>query len=151
MNLSPYNSALRKGIFSPKYTFMPNEMVIVKRSEIGLGLFAKVDIPKGTRIIRYTGERIRRDDLEKHKGRYLFTLNEKWTIDGKSRENIARYANHSCRPNAETITTVKSIWIIAKRKIKAGEEITYDYGKDYFNQFIKPHGCKCVKCKMVKP
>jgi SET domain-containing protein len=128
---------------------MPTEMVIVKRSKIGLGLFAKVDIPKGTRIVQYTGERILKDDLEKHKGRYLFTLNEKWTIDGKSRSNLARYANHSCRPNAETITTVKSIWIIAKRKIKMGEEITYNYGKDYFNQFIKPIGCKCVKCKTV--
>jgi SET domain-containing protein len=130
---------------------MPSEMVIVKRSETGLGLFASVDIMKGTRIIRYTGERIPRDDIQRHKGRYLFTLNDKWTIDGRSRTNIARYANHSCRPNAETITTVKSIWIIAKRKIKAGEEITYDYGKEYFNEFIKPNGCKCAKCKSVKP
>jgi len=129
---------------------MTSEMVIVKRSEIGLGLFAVVDIPKGTRIIQYTGVRIRKDDTEKHKGRYLFTLNDKWTIDGKSRTNLARYANHSCRPNAESITTVNKIWIIAKRKIKAGEEITYNYGKTYFNQFIKPNGCKCVKCKSVK-
>jgi uncharacterized protein len=129
---------------------MTNEMVIVKRSETGLGLFAKVDIPKGARIVPYTGERIRRDDIERHKGRYLFTLNDKWTIDGRSRTNLARYANHSCRPNAESITTAKKIWIIAKRKIKAGDEITYNYGKSYFNQFIKPNGCKCVKCKTAK-
>jgi SET domain-containing protein len=129
---------------------MTSEIVIVKRSEIGLGLFALIDIPKGTKIIQYTGERIRKDDTERHKGRYLFTLNDKWTIDGKSRTNLARYANHSCRPNAETITTVNKIWIVAKRKIKAGEEITYNYGKTYFNQFIKPNGCKCVKCKSVK-
>ena len=130
---------------------MPSEMVIVKRSETGLGLFAAVDITKGARIIQYTGERIPKNDVERHKGRYLFTLNDKWTIDGRSRTNLARYANHSCRPNADTVTTVKSIWIIAKRKIKAGEEITYDYGKDYFDEFIKPNGCKCVKCKSVKP
>jgi hypothetical protein len=129
---------------------MPNEMIVVKRSEIGLGLFATMDIPKGTRIVQYTGERIRRDDVERHKGRYLFTLNDKWTIDGSSRTNLARYANHSCRPNAKSTTTTKTIWIIAKRKIKAGEEITYNYGKAYFNQFIKPKGCKCVKCKSVK-
>lgn len=128
---------------------MPNEMVIVKRSDIGLGLFATTEIPKGARIVQYTGERIRRDDVAKHKGKYLFTLNDKWTIDGKSRTNLARYANHSCRPNAESITTVKTIWIIAKRKIKAGEEITYNYGKAYFDQFIKPNGCKCVKCKAI--
>ena len=129
---------------------MASETVIVKRSAIGLGLFAKVDIPKGARIIPYTGKRIRRDDVEKHKGRYLFTLNDKWTIDGKSRANLARYANHSCRPNAKSITTIKNIWIIAKRKIKAGEEITYNYGKAYFEEFIKPNGCKCEKCKAVK-
>ncbi|MCA1623321.1 MAG: SET domain-containing protein [Acidobacteria bacterium] len=125
---------------------MASEMVIVKRSKIGLGLFATTDIPKGSRIIQYTGTRILKNDTAKHKGRYLFTLNDKWTIDGKSRTNLARYVNHSCRPNAETITTMSKIWVVAKRKIKAGEEITYNYGKEYFNQFIKPIGCKCVKC-----
>lgn len=128
---------------------MTGEIVVIKRSEIGLGLFATVDIPKGTRIVQYTGQRIPKDDVEKHKGKYLFTLNDKWTIDGKSRTNLARYANHSCRPNAKSITTIKTIWIVAGRKIKAGEEITYNYGKDYFNEFIKPNGCKCVKCKPV--
>lgn len=125
---------------------MENKLVIVKRSKTGLGLFALADIEKGSRIIQYTGIKIPRDDLARHKGRYLFTLNDKWTIDGRSRENIARYANHSCRPNADTITNSRNIWIIAKKKIKAGEEITYDYGREYFNQFIKPHGCKCAKC-----
>ena len=128
---------------------MENDSVIVKRSEIGLGLFAKVDISKGAKIVQYTGERIRRDDVARHKGKYLFTLNDKWTIDGKSRANLARYANHSCRPNAKSITTPRKIWIVARRKIRAGEEITYNYGKNYFNQFIKPIGCKCVKCKTV--
>ena len=125
---------------------MASEMVTVKRSKTGLGLFALNDIKKGSKIIQYTGIKIPRDDLSRHKGRYLFTLNDKWTIDGRSRDNIARYANHSCRPNADTITTARTIWIIAKRKIRAGEEITYNYGKEYFNQFIKPNGCKCVKC-----
>ncbi len=128
---------------------MTDKMVIVKRSKIGLGLFAATDIAKGTRIIQYTGERIPKSDTARHKGKYLFTLNDKWTIDGKSRVNIARYANHSCRPNADTITTTSKIWIIAKRKIKAGEEITYNYGKEYFNQFIKPNGCRCAKCQPV--
>lgn len=125
-------------------------MVKVKRSKIGLGLFATVDIAKDARIIEYVGERILKTDTARHKGRYLFTLNEKWTIDGKSRANIARYVNHSCRPNAQSITTAKKIWIIAKRKIKAGEEITYNYGKNYFNEFIKPFGCKCAKCQSEK-
>ena len=122
-------------------------MIIIKRSKTGLGLFATTDIPKGTRIVQYTGTRILKNDTEKHKGRYLFTLNDKWTIDGKSRTNLARYVNHSCRPNANSITTTSKIWIVAKRKIKAGEEVTYNYGKNYFDQFIKPIGCKCVKCQ----
>ena len=126
---------------------MASEMIIVKRSRTGLGLFATTDIPKETRIVQYTGTRILKSDNGKHKGRYLFTLNDKWTIDGKSRTNLARYVNHSCRPNAKSITTRNKIWIIAKRKIKAGEEITYNYGKNYFEQFIKPIGCRCVKCK----
>ena len=126
---------------------MAEEMVRVKRSATGLGLFATVDIPKGARIIQYVGERILRSDRARHKGKYLFTLNDKWTIDGKSRANLARYVNHSCRPNAKSITTPRKIWIVAKRKIRASEEITYNYGKNYFEQFIKPIGCKCVKCR----
>ncbi len=54
---------------------MTSKMVVVKRSEIGLGLFATADIPKGTRIIQYTGERIRKDDVEKHKHPYRNRLN----------------------------------------------------------------------------
>lgn len=125
---------------------MANQSVKVKRSAIGLGLFAAEEIAKEARIIEYTGEKILRSDRARHKGKYLFTLNSRWTIDGKGRENIARYGNHSCRPNARTETIRGKIWIIARRKIRAGEEITYDYGKEYVDQFIKPFGCKCAKC-----
>lgn len=118
----------------------------VKRSTTGLGLFATSDIAKGTRIIQYTGEIFSNSNTEKYKGRYLFKITEKRTLDGSSRSNTARYANHSCRPNAYTEIIRGKIWIIAKRKIKAGEEITYHYGKEYFNHFIKPKGCRCVKC-----
>lgn len=122
-------------------------MVVVKRSEIGLGLFATTDIPKGTKFIQYTGERISNADTDKYKGRYLFKLDDEYTIDGRSRSNLARYINHSCRPNAYTEIIEGEIWIIAKRQIKAFEEITYHYGKEYFDYFLKPKGCKCSKCK----
>lgn len=124
------------------------KIVAVKRSKTGLGLFAACDIAKEKKIIQYTGKRILRSDIERHKGKYLFTLNKRYTIDGKSRDNLARYANHSCRPNAYTEIIRGKIWIIAKRKIKESEEITYDYGKEYFEQFIKPKGCKCAKCEV---
>ena len=76
---------------------------------------------------------------------YLFDLDEKITIDGSARSNLARYINHSCKPNCEAVhyTDANEIGIEAKRKIKAGEELTYDYGKDHFNEYIKPYGCKC--------
>jgi SET domain-containing protein len=122
------------------------DLTVVKRSNIGLGLFATTVIPKETKIIQYTGERILSNDVQKHRGKYLFTLNQKYTIDGRSRDNLARYINHSCRPNAYTEVIRGKIWIIAKRRIRESEEITYDYGKEYFNQFIKPKGCQCAKC-----
>jgi hypothetical protein len=121
-------------------------MYIVRRSKIGLGLFATTDIPKGAKIIQYVGERIGNDEIEKHKGKYLFTLDDKYTIDGKSRKNLARYINHSCRPNTYTEIVDGEIWVFAKRKIKTFEELTFHYGKEYFNQFIKPKGCRCAKC-----
>lgn len=125
-------------------------MTIVKRSKTGLGLFAAADIPKGTRIVQYTGKIISNEEADRHRGRYLFTLDSEQTIDGSSRDNLARYINHSCRPNADSDVIDKEIWIIAKRKIKAFEEITINYGRSYFNQFIKPKGCKCVKCNPDK-
>jgi len=120
----------------------------VKRSKTGLGLFATRDFNKGEFIIEYTGEKITTDEADSRGGQYLFILNKKFTIDGKGRENISRYVNHSCRPNAEAEIDEDEwkINILAKKKIKAGDEITYDYGKEFFNEYIKPHGCKCEKC-----
>ena len=78
--------------------------------------------------------------------RYLFEINSRWTIDGATRRNRARYINHSCRPNAEVYFIKHAIRIRAIRNIKAGEEITYHYGRNYFEAFIKPAGCKCLAC-----
>ncbi len=124
-----------------------NEFGKVKRSTTGFGFFATTDIPKGTKIVQYTGELIQNSDTAKYKGRYLFKIDDEYTIDGSSRTNLARYINHSCRPNAYTEIIEGEIWIIAKRKIKSSEEITYHYGKEYFNYFIKPIGCRCAKCR----
>jgi len=77
----------------------------------------------------------------------LFEVNARWTIDGKSRTNVARYINHSCRGNADPVIRDRRIRIKAIKNIAAGDEITYDYGKDHFNAYIKPHGCQCDKCR----
>ena len=125
--------------------------VSIKRSRAGLGLFATKEFSRGEFIIEYTGEHIPTEEADKRGGKYLFILNTEITIDGRGRENTARYINHSCKPNAEAEAdeSAGKISISAKRKILPGEEITYDYGKEYFNQYIKPLGCKCTSCLKI--
>jgi len=120
---------------------------VIKRTATGLGMVAVEPIAKGTRIAEYTGPLVSNEEVEKRKtGKYFFGVNSKWSIDGTPRSNIARYINHSCRPNAEAIISGRRVWIWSRRRIKAGEEIAYDYGKEYFEEHIKPIGCKCAKC-----
>lgn len=118
----------------------------VKRSATGLGLFALAPIPPNKRIVEYRGVIISNEESLEIGGKYLFTLDDNRAIDGRSRDNIARYINHSCRPNAEAYTNGKRVWIWSARTIRAGEEITIDYGKEYLDEFIKPGCCKCEKC-----
>ena len=119
----------------------------VGRSRTGLGCFATQEIQKGQLIDTYRGQLLSNEEAEKRDNRYMFEVNSRWTIDGSSRRNLARYFNHSCRPNAESDVKGHKVIITARRKIKPGEEITYDYGKDYFDIFLKPIGCKCDKCR----
>jgi len=120
---------------------------VIRRTGTGLGLITLKPISKGTRIIEYFGPLVPNEEVEKRTGKYFFELNDKFSVDGSPRDNIARYINHSCRPNAEAIISRNErIWIWAKRDIKAGEELTYDYGKDYFDNVIKPMGCRCARC-----
>ncbi len=120
----------------------------VGRSETGLGLFATEVIEKGTFIIEYLGPRISNAEVHcRRSTRYLFEVNSRWTIDGSPRWNTARYINHSCRPNAEAVVSQGRIRIRSIRRIRPGDEITYNYGKSYFDTFIKPIGCKCLACR----
>jgi uncharacterized protein len=128
-----------------------NKPYRVGRSRTGLGLFATQPIKKGTKIVRYFGPLLdskkKKDDAIENK--YLFELNGRWTIDGSVRENVARYINHACRPNAESDVKPRKrkVFIRAIKKIEPGEEINYDYGTDYFKAYLKPIGCKCAACE----
>lgn len=124
----------------------------VFKSSAGFGLKTLRDWDKGDLIIEYTGKKISHAEADKKPNRYQFDLDKKWTIDGSGRSNLARYINHSCRPNCEAVhyTDTNEIGIEAKRAIKAGEELTYDYGKVYFDEYIKPIGCRCEKCVTKK-
>jgi SET domain-containing protein len=113
----------------------------VARSRTGLGLFATLPIEKGTIIVEYKGRRISHAEaarLEARGSRYMFEINSRWTVDGSSRRNIARYANHSCRPNAESDVVRGKVILRAIKTMKPGEEITYDYGEEYFEIFSSP-------------
>ncbi len=126
--------------------------VSVKRSSAGLGLFAGEAIQKEQLIIEYTGDRISEDEANRRGGRYLFEVTDTLVIDGKNRKNTARYINHACKPNceAEHDEDDDRIYIRACKNIKAGEEFTYNYGKDYMRDIIGPGGCKCTTCHQKK-
>jgi uncharacterized protein len=123
----------------------------IGRSRTGLGLFATKPIKKGTRIIEYFGPLLdsRNDKHDAIENKYLFEINGRWTIDGSLRRNVARYINHACRPNAESDVRARErkVFIRAIRNIAEGDEINYDYGTDYFKEYLKPIGCKCHACE----
>lgn len=122
----------------------------VGRAKTGKGLFALDNIPKGKWIIEYVGEVVPKDQVNKIKSKYLFEIDKKGTtINGNVPSNIARYINHSCRPNCEADGPEGRVYISSLKNIKAGEELTYDYGKEYFDEYIKPYGCRCVKCAKI--
>jgi uncharacterized protein len=121
--------------------------VRVGRASAGLGLFAARPFKKGERIIEYVGRTLTTAEEYTSRSKYLFEVNARKTIDGAARTNIARYINHSCRPNCEPEIERGRVYIDAIKNIKPGEEFTYDYGEEYFDEHIKPHGCRCVRHK----
>lgn len=106
-----------------------------KSSIHGQGLFAGEKIAAGRTIIEYKGEKIPSGEgtvrsTEDEVLTYIFTLNDKYDIDGAVNGNEARFANHSCEGNAYVDIVRGKIWLIAERDIEQGEEITYDYSLD---------------------
>ena len=117
------------------------EMMRVRRSRVhGRGVFALRRIRKGTRIIEYLGDRVshRQADLRyEHKDitdshTFLFIVDRSLVIDGGAHGNDARFINHSCDPNCESLIEDRRVFIEAIRTIQPGEELTYDYqiGRD---------------------
>jgi len=116
----------------------PLPRIIRKRSTVhGSGVFALEAIHKNTRIIDYAGELVTNEESEAREERYLaegciwvFRVNRQWSRDAAVGGNIARFINHSCRPNCWIEVVDKTIWIRASRLIGEGEELTYDYSTD---------------------
>ncbi|MDP3916886.1 MAG: SET domain-containing protein-lysine N-methyltransferase [Nanoarchaeota archaeon] len=139
-----------------KVTNQSNKFIEVRTSQIhNNGVFAKRDISKGTYIIEYKGRIISNDEADKISERevsdgvvYLFEIDDNRTLDGGSvKNNDAKYINHSCSPNAESLNDNDRIWIVALRDIKSGEEITYDYCLETEDPDDHPCRCGALNCK----
>jgi hypothetical protein len=141
--------AVTKASGSKKIEALPNhhfKKVKVKRGLAGLGLFAGEDIKKGEMIIEYIGNILTKVEADKiNTNQYLFEVSRNRTIDGRDRKNIARYCNHACAEAENSESDVKKgrVFIKAIKNIKEGDEIVYDYGQEFFDEYIKPHGCNC--------
>ena len=125
-------------------------LVLFKESPIhGIGGFARANIPVAARVIEYVGERIdKRESMRRceENNAYIFTLDSEQDLDGNVEWNPARFINHSCAPNCDAEMIDGRIWIVAKRDIKAGEEITFNYGYDLEEYKDYPCGCGSPGC-----
>jgi SET domain-containing protein len=113
------------------------------------GVFAEEFIPKGHKVIEYTGERISRRETKKRGDRphtYLFTLDAYWTIDGAVGGSGAEYINHSCQPNCRSAIVRGHILYLATRDIQPGEELTVDYRFPHDVERV-PCGCATPACR----
>jgi SET domain-containing protein len=124
----------------------------IGRSRTGLGLFAVRPIAKKEYIVTYSGKWITTEEALRRESRgnprYLFEVNSRWTIDGTTRRNLGRYVNHSCKPNAEPVLRKGKMVLVASKAIESGDEITFDYGEDYFDYYFKKAGCRCMACEV---
>jgi hypothetical protein len=135
----------------PRKSYQPGDFSLaVRRARTGLGLFARGPIPKGACIIEYTGKLLTREEYLASNSRYLWDIGPGKTLDGAPRSNRARYINHSCKPNCEPDVYKRRVFIYALRDIQPGEELSYDYGKDYFDEYIGKN-CRCLKCMPETP
>ncbi len=121
----------------------------IKKSKIDKnGLYANCDIKKGTKIIEYKGKIIsvkksaEDPKFDNDKAIYLFNINKRFDLDGNFKFNTARLINHSCNPNCEVFGEGWKVWIYAMKNIKKGDELSYDYGFS-FDENFKKYPCKC--------
>jgi SET domain-containing protein len=113
-------------------------MIVRKKSRIhGWGVYATKVISKNTRIVHYAGEKISNRESLRREQRYIksgriwcFKLTNRTVVDAGVGGNVARYINHSCKPNCYVDIRDNVIWIRAARRIPRGAELTYHYHTD---------------------
>jgi SET domain-containing protein len=136
---------------------LPRKLFEVRRSPIhGRGVFAVRPIPRGTRIIEYTGERVSPEEADRREAKkreddthtMLFTVDKKTVIDATRRGSDARFINHACLGNCRSHNEDGRIFIEARRLIQPGEELTYDYqlsldGDTVTKKLRRLYACRC--------
>lgn len=145
------NTAAKKG---PRF--------VVRQSGIhGRGVFVRLPINEDDTVIEYKGEIISEDEIERRypedleglNHTFVFGVEHDYNIDGGSKGNAARWINHSCEPNCDTYEENKRIYIRAIRRIRPGEELTYDYAIEAGEPLTKalkkrwPCWCGAKKCR----
>lgn len=133
----------------------------IRRSPIqGRGVFATRTVRKGTRMGEYFGQEItheqadeRYDDRNGRHHTFLFILDDDTVVDARYGGSDAKYINHSCDPNSESVIEDGRIWIESIKPIKADDEITYDYRFEWQDEYepedIRYYACRCgsPKCR----
>ena len=126
---------------------LPESALVVKKSTIpnaGKGLFTKVDVVRGTRIVEYVGKITTWADADYKNGSnpYIFYVNKNHVIDGSTdKKSLGRYANDArgltliegLRNNCKFEKDGLRVYIVAMKKIAAGDELLVGYGRDYWN------------------
>jgi uncharacterized protein len=132
---------IRKPKFDPRASRFA---LRIRRSRIHrFGVFAMEAIPKRSRVVEYTGERISRREISRRlegEFTYIFLLDSYWGIDGAVNGSGAEIINHSCEPNLEAHIIKGRIFYVSLRQIKPGEELTVDYS---FDPAQDPQECRC--------
>ena len=116
----------------------------------GLGSFAAEPIRAGRLILEYVGEKITKNESLRRceaGNAFIFELDDEWDIDGGVGWNPARFLNHSCAPNCDAEYIEGQIWIVARREIAPGEELTFNYGYDWEDH--REHPCQCGAAQCV--
>jgi hypothetical protein len=137
-------------------------LVEVRNSPVhGRGVFAAAPIPKGTRILEYLGDRISHDAADKRyedhdesdNHTFLFIVDKHTVIDAGVGGNDARFINHQCEGNCESVIENRRVFIDATRDIAPGQELGYDYEigreKDDPPNVDEIYACRCgsPKCR----
>jgi uncharacterized protein len=126
----------RRPLRAKKPLVANSPLVEARDSKIhGRGVYAVLPIKKGMRVMEYLGERISHAEADaryEKKGEddghtFLFIASNRTVIDAGVDGNDARFINHSCNPNCETVIENSRVFIDAIRNIKPGEELGYDY------------------------